>query len=93
METGNPPDRLFVALTQPHQPVKASTLAKWLLSVMQLAGVDTQVYKAQSVRSASAAQMRKGQGMSLSQILDRGFWSKKAGSSRVFKTFYDKPIE
>ena len=92
MEHGYPPSGLFIAISSPHQPVVPSTLAKWLLSAMQLSGISTDVYKAQSIRAASAAEM-KTKGMSLRQILDRGFWSQREGTSRVFKRFYDKPVE
>lgn len=93
MRSGNSPKSLFIALTSPHQPVQPCTLSKWLLKVMHLSGVDTNAYKAQSLRSASAAHMKTVQGMSLNQILDRGFWSKRDGSSNVFKKFYDKPLD
>ena len=92
MQSGGPPKGLFLALSSPHQPVQPCTLAKWLLSIMHLSGIDTNAYKAQSARSASAAHMKTTQGMSLAQILDRGFWSKREGTSKVFKTFYDKPV-
>ena len=88
-----PPKGLFLALSPPHQPVQPCTLAKWLLFVMHLPGIDTTAYKAQSARSASAAHMKTTKGLSITQILDRGFWSKRDGTSKVFKTFYDKPIE
>ena len=92
MENGSAPVGLFIAISSPHQPVLPCTLAKWLLKVMQNSGVNVDIYKAQSTRSAGAAHM-KTHGMSLKQVLDRGFWSKKEGSSRVFKKFYDKPLE
>ena len=53
---------------------------------MDRAGIDTTLYKAYSVRSASATQMKLA-GMSLTQILARAHWSK---TSRTFAKFYDR---
>ena len=92
MKHGNAPAGLFIAISAPHQPVLPCTLAKWLLAVMQNSGIDVTVYKAHSTRSAGAAHM-KTHGMSLKQVLDRGFWSKREGTSKVFKKFYQKPLE
>ena len=72
-------------LFQPYQPVKSSTLAKWLLSAMESAGIDTACYKAHSARSASSSVMLS-RGLSLSQILTRADWSR----AKTFYTFYYK---
>ena len=53
---------------------------------MDKAGIDTSLYKAHSVRSASATQMKLA-GMSLTQILARAHWSE---TSRTFAKFYDR---
>ena len=78
--------RLFISNNKPYQPVVPSTLAKWLLSTMDKAGIDTSLYKAHSVRSASATQMKLA-GMSLTQILARAHWSE---TSRTFAKFYNR---
>ena len=83
---GRRPANLFVSTIKPHQSVTATTLAKWLLLAMNGAGIDTTSFKAHSTRSASASDMRN-KGMSLAQVLERGYWSDK---TRTFKVFYDR---
>ena len=81
---GHKPEHLFVSNTKPFQPVTTVTLARWLTSVMDRAGIDISLYKAHSTRSSSAsAQVRKG--LSLSEVLKKGNWSER---SRTFKLFY-----
>ena len=70
---------------QPFQPVKSCTLAKWMLSAMESAGIDTASYKAHSARAASSSAMLS-KGLSLGQILSRADWSR----ARTFYTFYNK---
>lgn len=82
---GAPPSRLFISTVKPYQPVKPSTLAKWLLVAMARAGIDTSSYKAHSVRSAAASAMLR-RGLSLQQVLQRANWS---ATSRTFALFYD----
>ena len=74
---------LFISNTKSYQAVKPWTLAKWLLETMDRAGIDTAIYKAHSVRSASALGMLR-QGLSLQQILQRANWYP---GSRAFSIF------
>ena len=78
--------RLFIANTKPYQPLQSSTLAKWLLSAITRAGINTTLFKLHSVRSASAMQMKQS-GMSLTQVLARAHWSQTNGT---FAKFYDR---
>uniref|UniRef100_A0A1X7VGJ5 Tyr recombinase domain-containing protein n=1 Tax=Amphimedon queenslandica TaxID=400682 RepID=A0A1X7VGJ5_AMPQE len=48
-------DQLFISFIKPHHPVTSSTIARWLKLVMESAGIDTSVFKAHSVRSASTS--------------------------------------
>ena len=66
---------------QPYQSVQPATLAKWLLSTMQGAGIDTAKYKAHSSRSAASSDM-VNKGFSLSQILQGADWSQ---TSKTFE--------
>ena len=77
---------MFISNTKPFQSVKPCTIAKWLLVAMERAGISTASYKAHSVHSASASDMRN-RGMSLAQVLARGNWS---SSTRTFQLFYDR---
>ena len=82
------PDQLFLAMNQPHNPVKPCTIARWLTSVMESSGIDTSRYKAHSVRSASTSKA-KTKGLSCSQVIKLAHWSNVG----TFKTFYLKEID
>ena len=47
------PDPLFVSYVKPHNPITAPTLSRWLRMVLKNAGIDTDIFKAHSVRGAS----------------------------------------
>ena len=83
---GTRPSNLFVSNNKPHQSVTATTLAKWLLAAMDGAGIDTSSFKAHSTRSSGASSMRN-KGLSLAQVLKRGYWSDR---TRTFEVFYDR---
>ena len=85
---GSRPPYMFISNVKSYQSVSSSTLAKWLLSAMKNAGIDTACYKAHSARSAGASSMRN-KGFSLAQVLSRGYWSDK---SRTFHIFYDRTV-
>ena len=81
---GHRPVKLFVSNTKPYQAVTPVTLARWLTSMMDKAGIDTSHYRAHSARSSAAtSQVRKG--LSLSDVLKKGNWSAR---SRTFELFY-----
>ena len=46
---------LFLGLTKPHKPVYSSTIVRWLKILLGKAGIDTEVFKAHSVLSASTS--------------------------------------
>uniref|UniRef100_A0A1X7TDB6 Tyr recombinase domain-containing protein n=1 Tax=Amphimedon queenslandica TaxID=400682 RepID=A0A1X7TDB6_AMPQE len=48
-------DQLFISFIKPHHPVTSSTIARWLKLVMESAGINTSVFKAHSVWSASTS--------------------------------------
>ena len=83
---GARPPYLFVSNIKPHQSVTSATLAKWLLTAMDRAGIDVSRFKAHSSRSSGASSMRN-KGFSLSQVLNRGYWSDK---TRTFNVSYDR---
>ena len=80
------PSVMFISNLKPYQGVKPATLAKWLLVCMDRAGICTDSYRANSVRSAGASGLRT-KGMSLAQVLARGNWSP---ATRTFSIFYDR---
>ena len=81
-------DGLFLALNEPHKSVKPCTIARWLTEIMNLAGINTETYRAHSVRAASTSKSKQS-GLSCAQILKAASWS----NARTFRTFYHKDIE
>jgi integrase len=68
---------LFRYVNDPRRPLGAERLAKRLLSVMASVGIDTQVFKAHSLRGATATHlMARGQPKEMVQA--RGGWSSTA---------------
>ena len=45
--------RLFLAMVHPHKPVTSSTMARWLRTLLEKAGIDTDIFEAHSTRSAA----------------------------------------
>ena len=78
---------LFLSINKPHKPVSSSTIARWLKTLLNKAGVDTEIFKAHSVRSASTSAAATS-GITTGDILKAADWSSEA----VFQKFYHKPI-
>ncbi len=83
----NGESQLFVSYRQPYQKVSKDTIARWIKTVMRQAGVDTELFKAHSTRSASVSKADAAS-VPLSDILATAGWS----SARTFATYYNKPI-
>ena len=81
------PDRLFISFIRPHKPVTSTTLGRWLRNFMKAAGIDSQIFKAHSVRGASTTAAANAF-VPLSTIMAMADWS----SSSTFRTFYYKPL-
>ena len=79
--------RLFLAVVKPHKPVCSSTLARWLKSLLEKAGIDTGIFKAHSVRGAATSAAANA-GVTMADILKAADWS----SETVFSKFYYKPV-
>lgn len=80
------PNLLFLSFIRPHNPVTSASIGRWLRTIMKLAGIDTQIFKAHSVRSASTTAASNAF-VPLSTIMSMADWS----SPSTFKTFYYKP--
>jgi hypothetical protein len=74
------PDRLLQ-----HHALSPKTIASDLKAVLAAAGVDTDVFKAHSIRAAAASKAID-QGASVDDVMKRGRWSSK----EVFTRFYDR---
>ena len=60
--------RLFIATIKPHKPVVSSTIARWLRSILDNAGIDTTIFKAHSTRVASVSAAANA-GITTSEIM------------------------
>ena len=80
--------KLFISFTKPYKQVSSETISRWIRLVMELAGVDTKVFKPHSTRAAATSKA-KAASVPLHEILRTAGWS----SSRCFDQFYNKPVE
>ena len=79
--------RLLISYTKPHKSVTNSTVARWIRSTLQDAGIDVSVFSAHSSRTASSSYSATAQ-LPLADILKAGGWS----NARTFAEHYNKPI-
>ena len=65
---------VFLSWIGQHDPVSSSTIARWLKTLMEAAGIDICIFKAHSVRGA-ASSAAAGAGVISKDILDAADWS------------------
>ena len=80
--------QLLLSFVKPHSAVSKDTLSRWIKTIMEKAGVDMNIFKTHSTRSAStsAASLL---GVNIQTIMNTAGWT----NARTFATFYHKPIE
>ena len=66
--------RLLISYTRPHKPVTNSTVARWVRSTLQEAGIDVNVFSAHSSRAASTSYSVNAK-LPLQDILKAGGWT------------------
>ena len=81
-------DAFFLTHRRPHHPASKDTIARWMKNVLQLSGVNVDIYKPHSYRSASTSHAKLA-GVPLEDILRAGQWK----SSDCFTKFHDRVIE
>ena len=81
-------DKLFVSLTGKHLPVSSITISRWIKTVMSLAGIDTDIFKAHSTRSAATSKAKEAD-VPIEEIMKQAGWSQVS----TFATFYDKKVD
>ena len=79
---------LFLTAVPKHHPATASTIARWIKTGLAKAGIDTNIFKAHSVHSASTSAAVDA-GISISEILEAADWS----SASIFEKFYHQPVK
>ena len=83
----NTPNLLFISYVKPHKPVTSATIARWVKTVLSLAGIDS-VFTAHSTRGASTSAAARA-GAALSNIMEAADWSRES----AFKKFYHRPTQ
>ena len=78
---------LILTTKKPFKPATTNTVSRWVKTVLNEAGVDTDVYKPGSTRMAAASKAKRG-GVPLDEILKQGGWTRRT----TFADFYDRPI-
>ena len=80
--------RLFLSTQKPHLPVHKDTIARWIRTSLDRAGIDTSQFKAHSTRAAASSAAALSGTVPIQDILTAAGWS----NSRTFATFYNKPV-
>ena len=78
--------QLFLSYIRPFKPVGSQTIARWICSVLGLAGVDS-AYTAHSTRSSSTSAAVE-HGLPIEEVLKAADWA----SARTFEKHYHKQI-
>ena len=84
---GESKSTLFLSWIGKHEPVSSSTIARWLRTCLQDAGVDTDTFKAHSVRGA-ACSTAAWSGVTTTDIFNAADWSNEG----TFQQFYHREI-
>ena len=79
---------LLISFKKPHKVVSSATISRWVKQVLAESGVNTDVFKAHSVRVASSSTALT-KGISIGDIMQTAGWSR----SSTFEKFYYKPLE
>ena len=87
MTSGEFNSTLFLSYVGQHNSVSSSTIARWLKSIMEEAGIDTSVFKAHSVRGATCSTAAVT-GVTTKDILDAADWSSEGN----FQCFYCREL-
>ena len=83
-----PSDAFFFTHRRLHHPASKDTIVRWVKTVLHLSGVNIEIYKPHSCRSASASHAKIA-GVPLEVVLWAGQWK----SLDCFTRFYDRVIE
>ena len=79
--------RLFLTTKKPFGPASLNTLSRWVKDILRWSGINTNVYGAGSIRSATTSKATQ-QGAPIDAVLNAAGWSR----SSTFARFYQKPI-
>lgn len=80
-------DRLFISFIKPHKSVAKDTIARWLRTLLSMAGIDVAKFSAGSVRPAAASKARAA-AVPVACIMAKAGWSRES----TFAKYYNKNI-
>lgn len=78
-------NKVFLSIRGKHAPLSSQRIAKYLLNSLDMAGINTEKWKAHSFRGASATKLLD-LGVGAEDVMRAGRWS----SYSVFNKFYDR---
>lgn len=81
-------EKLILTSVKPIHNASASTISRWIKSVLAESGIDITIFSAHSTRHASTSAANR-KGLSVDLIKRTAGWS---GNSLVFAKFYNRPI-
>ena len=79
--------QLLLSFIKHHKEVSSSTISKWIKEVIKLSGINIEIFKGHSSRSASSTGAGLS-GASTNDILNMGSWS----NEHTWQKFYNKPV-
>ena len=80
--------QLLVSFAPPYKAISRDTLARWVLTSLRMAGIDTSKYRSHSTRGATASAANR-LGVPLRLILKQAGWK----NQESFARFYNKDID
>lgn len=79
---------LLLTHKQPFRPATSQTISRWIKTVLNECGIDTNIFKSHSVRHAATSAAFRG-GVNLDTIYKTAGWTER---SSVFANFYNRPL-
>ena len=76
--------QLFISYQKPYKAISRDTLARWIRTTMQLAGIDTAIFKPHSTRAASVSTAAKF--LPTKSILKAVGWSQESTFYKYYKS-------
>jgi hypothetical protein len=80
-------DHLLLSFIKPHKAATVDTVRRWIVTVLSLAGINTNIFKAHSTRGASSSKANFKK-VPLVDIIKAGRWASKS----TFAKFYNRTI-
>ena len=78
----------FITTVPPYKQCSKDTIARWIKDILSLAGINSGIYQAHSLQSASTSSASY-KGVNLSTILKSANWTRNS----TFKKYYKKEID